>query len=164
LDVANDLLFVCDYSNHRISVFRASDGLFVRTFGGQPRLQTPVGIAFGLNGDVYVTQYELHRVAVFNSFDGRFLRHFPSDSEAAPVANAETLSNPYGVVVDGEGNVLIGDYANKRVAMFRGDGTFVRAIGGDGGAKLEGPQGLALDDDGRLWITDITTGRIHMYS
>jgi hypothetical protein len=39
------------------------------------------------------------------------------------------LANPYGIVVDGEGNVLIGDYANKRVAMFRSDGAFVRSIG-----------------------------------
>ena len=98
----------------------------------------------------------------------------------------------YGIVVDGEGNVLIGDYANKRIAMFRSDGSFVwmvfilnthiivcvcstiphelylyvftllsqvRSIGADSGSnKLEGPQGLALDDEGKLWITDITTG------
>lgn len=55
--------------------------------------------------------------------------------------------------------MLIGDYANKRIAMFRSDGSFVRSIGCEGANKLEGPQGLALDDEGRLWITDITTGR-----
>jgi hypothetical protein len=96
------------------------------------------------------------------------------------------LANPYGIVVDGEGNVLIGDYANKRVAMFRPDGGFVRSINGapvardanglalavppavgpyvpSAQSKLEGPQGLALDDEGRLWITDITTGKVVIF-
>lgn len=72
------MLYVCDYSNHRISVFRASDGTYVRCFGGQPHLQTPVGIAFGLDGEIYVTQYEVHRVAVFHANEGTFSRSFPA--------------------------------------------------------------------------------------
>ena len=56
LDAVNSLLYVCDYSNHRISVFKSTDGTFVRCFGGQPHLQTPVGIAFGLYGEIFVTQ------------------------------------------------------------------------------------------------------------
>ena len=51
--------------------------------------------------------------------------------------------------------------------MFRANGEFVRSIGvvGDalGHGKLEGPQGLALDDEGRLWVTDITSGRVLLY-
>jgi hypothetical protein len=190
--------------------------------------QTPVDIAFGLNGDVYVTQYEVHRVAVFRAADGQFQRNFPaeppavaavassasaaaassssssqsqspslsssasasalaSSAAAAAAASGEcVLANPYGIVVDGEGNVLIGDYANKRVAMFRPDGAFVRSINGapiardangvavpavpaagpyvpSAQSKLEGPQGLALDDEGRLWITDITTGKVVIF-
>ena len=140
-----DQLYVCDYSNHRVSVFCASTGEFVRCFGGQPRLQTPVGIAFGLHGEVFVTQYEMHRVAVFNKQSGQFVRHFPASGEgeaasaaaapaaavgaagaavvaatgAAITAPAEgVLSNPYGIVVDGEGNVLIGDYANKVSVLY----------------------------------------------
>lgn len=29
--------------------------------------------------------------------------------------------------------------------------------------KLEGPQGLGIDDEGKLWVTDITTGKVVVF-
>ena len=75
------------------------------------------------------------------------------------------LSGPAAVAVDGRGNVFIADSGNNRIRRVTPAGrittvagTGVRGFGGDRGptrsAKLAGPNGLALDQAGNLFIVD----------
>src|SRR5262249_23738744 len=82
------------------------------------------------------------------------------------------LYSPYGVAVDGSGNVFIADYGNHRIRevvkatgniiTVAGNGTF--GYSGDGGpataAELYYPETLALDPSGNLFIADTRNQRI----
>ncbi|MHB8377095.1 MAG: NHL repeat-containing protein, partial [Dehalococcoidia bacterium] len=79
-------------------------------------------------------------------------------------ATSALLNNPFGVAVDGAGNLYIADLSNCRVRKVAGGiistvaGTGACGYAGDGGpaasATLSGPVGVAVDSAGNLYITD----------
>ena len=84
------------------------------------------------------------------------------DGGTATVAN---LNNPYGVCVDGSGNMYIADYGNNRIrkvapggiiSTIAGNGTL--GYSGDGGAateaKIHTPEGITIDNLGNLYFVD----------
>ena len=86
-------------------------------------------------------------------------------------ATAGQLNSPYGLALDGAGNLYIADTFNQRIrkvdaagaiSTVAGDGT--RGFGGDGGpamaAQLRSPWGVALDGAGNLYIADSSNHRI----
>jgi trimeric autotransporter adhesin len=147
-------LVIADLGNNRIRVVAAATG----TFYGQAMTA----------GDIYT-------VAGSTS-----LRGFGGDG--GPATGAE-LDTPYGVTVDGSGNLLIADTGNDRIrvvaaatgtfygqAMTSGD-IYTVAGGGTGGfgngiaatsAELEQPMSVATDSAGDLFIADSDSRRIRM--
>src|SRR3990172_5107629 len=94
---------------------------------------------------------------------------FSGDGAAATSAQ---LYFPYGVAVDGAGNVFIADTFNHRVrrvdavtgliSTFAGNGT--NGFSGDGAAatsaQLSYPEGVAVDGDGNVFIADTYNHRV----
>ena len=81
------------------------------------------------------------------------------------------LNMPKNIILDGDGNFYIADSANRRVlkrdpqsnlTVIAGNGK--RGFAGDNGpateARLNDPQGLAMDDEGNLYIADTNNNRI----
>jgi len=87
-------------------------------------------------------------------------------------ATSALLSFPHGAAVDSEGNLFIADQNNHRIrkvdastgviSTVAGNGIF--GFNGDGGpatlARLDGPVGVAVDNEGNLFIADINNHRI----
>ena len=87
---------------------------------------------------------------------------------------------PWAVAVDATGNVFIADPYNNRIREVRSNGIITTVAGngpnypargsyaGDGGqatnASLNGPEGVALDASGNLFIADTSNGRIRRVS
>lgn len=79
---------------------------------------------------------------------------------------ATTLALPYGVAVDGAGNLYIADSANNRVLKLAAGTTTVTTVAGNGTASysgdgglatqagLSGPEAVAVDGAGNLYIAD----------
>ncbi len=93
---------------------------------------------------------------------------FGGDGGAAVAA---WLRNPFGVAVDGSGNLYIADWSNQRIRKVDADGSISTVAGdgtegysGDGGAataaQLSGPSGVAVDGSGNLYIADSGNQRI----
>src|SRR3990172_5145345 len=94
---------------------------------------------------------------------------FSGDGAAATSAQ---LNAPYGVAVDGVGNVFIADANNHRVRRidavtgFIGTiaGTGINGFSGDGGAatsaQLNSPLGVAVDGVGNVFIADSSNHRV----
>lgn len=89
-------------------------------------------------------------------------------------AVAAALNEPYGVVIDGGGNLYIADRLNRRVRKIDAGGVITTLAGtgeaaysGDGGpaaeAGLAEPNGLAFGPgETRLYITDVADNRVRV--
>jgi hypothetical protein len=86
-------------------------------------------------------------------------------------ATSAALYTPFGVAVDGDGNIYITDQVNTRIRKVDAGGRISTLAGtgsasysGDGGAatsaSLDNPLGVAVDNDGNLYIADEANGRI----
>jgi DNA-binding beta-propeller fold protein YncE len=135
-------LFVADSYNHRVQVFRVSNGTFQRQIGGAQgsgngQLNTPLDVALSPDEtELLVVDLCNHRIQVFRARDGQHLRGWGSYGSADG-----QFHSPNSVVVTGSGEVVVADYNNHRVCVFDLDGTFRRSIGsqGSGPGQFEGP-------------------------
>ena len=138
------------------------------------QLNQPQGVALDGAGNLYIADSENDRIrkvdatGVISTVAGTGTAGYSGDGGPAVAAQ---LRSPYGVALDGAGNLYIADSGNERIrkvdaagviSTVAGDGT--RGFGGDGGpavaAQLNFPQGVALDGAGNLYIADSVNDRI----
>ena len=96
-------MYVADKNNHRIQVFN-SDGVYQREFGGG-QLKYPYDILITADGRVLVADYGNNRVVIFNT-TGQLIHSF------------QVPSQPYGLAIDHNGDLLVTLYSDKQVAVF----------------------------------------------
>lgn len=160
-------VYVADTGNHRIQKF-TSTGTFVAKWGrrgsARGRFRYPLDLAIDEGGNVYVTDSGNHRVQTFTS-TGAFIDEWGSRG----TGNGQ-FDGPDGVAVDSDGNVYVADGGNYRVQKFTSTGTFVAKWGSRGSGngqfgagRAGGPQGLAVDVDGNVYVTD-TNDRIEKFT
>jgi sugar lactone lactonase YvrE len=178
-------LFIADAGNHRIR--RVDTAGIITTVAGNGSasfcgdgvpatsacLVTPRYLALH-GGDLYFSDEGAQRVrridtaGIITTVAGNGTASFCGDGGSATSA---CLKTPYGVAVDGSGNLFIGDGANNRVRKVNPARTITTFAGigspefcGDGGlataACVNFPQGVTLDAAGRLLIADAYNGRI----
>ncbi len=146
------------------------------TSAGLSRLKN---VAVDAAGNLYICDTDNHRVrkvdvatleiAPFagDGDGGRFLY-----GDGGPATSASV--DPAGIAFDGSGNVYIADGGHHAIRMVAPDGIITtvagiggpdgRGFGGDGGpatsAKLNGPNDVACDGAGNLYIADSGNARI----
>lgn len=76
------------------------------------------------------------------------------------------LSRPWGICVDKDGNIIVGDRRNNRVQVFYPDGQFKFAFGSKGSAdgQMELPAGVTTDRQNRIIVADKDNHRIQIFS
>ncbi|MGW4274092.1 NHL domain-containing protein [Streptomyces seoulensis] len=183
---AEGAVYIADAENHRVRKVTA-DGKISTVAGtgakgflgdGGPataaRLDRPFGVAVGSDGVLYIADYNNNRVRKVTA-DGKIstaagtgAKDFGGDG--GPAVSAR-LRGPYGVAVDGEGNLYIADTDNNRIRKVTADGkistvagTGAKDFGGDGGpaasARLNTPVGVVVDSAGTLYISDYHNHRV----
>ena len=138
------------------------------------QLSFPMGIAVDAAGNVFVADRDasvVRKIAAngtISTVAGTGTPGFAGDGGAASGAQ---LNGPFGVAVDAAGNLYIADTNNEVVRKVSADGTISTVAGtgmtgysGDGGAArnawLNGPESVAVDSSGNLYIADTFNGRI----
>jgi uncharacterized protein (TIGR03437 family) len=153
------------------SVFKVDAGGTLTRFAGNGRagnsgdggraiaaqLSFPMGIAVDAAGNVFVADR-----------DASVVRKIAANGTISTVA--AQLNGPCGVAVDTAGNLYIADTNNQVVRKVTADGVSTVAgngmtgFSGDGGAArdawLNGPESVAVDASGNLYIADTFNGRI----
>ena len=152
-----ELIAVGDGGNHRVQLFDA-DREFLVSIGRLGREEgqfvNPCCVAVDAEHRVWVVDAGREDVQVFSEA-GEHLLTF-----AGPGHGDGQLSRPAAVFVDAPADrVYISDFANRRVAVFSTDGTWIRSYGGDmgGGLRLGEVNAVAVDRAGRLFVLDGTS-------
>jgi tripartite motif-containing protein 71 len=158
LDAAGNA-YVSDNNNHRIvklSPTLAFSGAW-GSFGSAPgQFEYPRAIASDPAGTMYVADTANSRIEVFDS-NGVLLR-----SWGLPGRSGGILTAPRGVVTDPTGRLLVSDSSNNRVELFApGSDTYAgdweiggALLGGTPTLNFAGPQGLAIDPFGYVYVAD----------
>lgn len=132
-------------------------------------LNGPSAVAVDGPGNVYIADRnnnvvrKVSTTGIITTFAGTDVAGYSGNGGAATAA---MLNQPYGLVADAAGNVYISDYGNNVIRIVNSAsgiintyaGTGIAGYSGNGGladaAQLNGPEGMAMDDSGSLYIAD----------
>uniref|UniRef100_A0A1X7T9S9 SMP-30/Gluconolactonase/LRE-like region domain-containing protein n=1 Tax=Amphimedon queenslandica TaxID=400682 RepID=A0A1X7T9S9_AMPQE len=99
-----------------------------------------------------MSDLNLHRVQYFSATTGQYIGQFGSNGNG----NGQ-FSCPFGMFSNG--NILVADHNNKRVQVFKEDGTFVQVIQCDGNAT-----DVAVDNEGKIHVTIRNQHHVQVFS
>ena len=179
-------LFIADRNNHRVrkvdpsGIITTIAGNGIADYAGddgpaaQASLNLPSDVACDADGNVYISDRSNHRIrkvdaeGIITTFAGLGVAGFAGDFGPAEDA---FLKFPFGITLDGAGNLYIADRGNNRVRKVRKDGVIITVAGdglfasrGDYGpatlANLAYPTDVAVDGAGNLYIADRNNNRI----
>jgi uncharacterized protein (TIGR03437 family) len=187
-------LYVADCHNQRIRKISsggaittvAGNGSWGYSGDGGPavgaKLACPHGVAVDAAGNIYIGDTEINRVrkvtpgGVISTIAGTGTQGFAGDGR--PAAGAQ-LCAPASLALDAAGSLFIADTCNSAIRRISPDGTIATVAGvgpgvasywggGDGQpatrVPLDGPQGIAVDSAGDLYIGDTDGNHIRRVS
>jgi DNA-binding beta-propeller fold protein YncE len=149
--------------DHRVLVLGASGAEPVRKIGSPGMFWFPNGLALDGKGDLYVADSNDGRLEIFNPA-GR-----PAASIERGVGEGD-LGLPRGVAVDGN-RLFVVDTMAQVVKVYRLPGAvtevpvYIGAFGGEGlgDGQFQYPNGIAIDHNGRIYVTDRENGRVQIW-
>ncbi len=181
-------LYIADEDSQRVRKVAAATGI-ITTIAGTgsfgyngdnvsatgAKLYQPAGVAVDSSGDVYIVDFINQRIrkvtqstGIINTVVGIGGR-YNGDNIAA---YSGSLNFPFGVAVDGSGDLFIADTYNNRIrkvtkatgAITTVAGTGTPGYNGDNiiatSAMLSFPRGIAFDSSGNLYIADDNNHRV----
>jgi gliding motility-associated-like protein len=172
VDAAGNV-YVCDRNNHRIQKWApgASAGVTVAGGNGQGsaanQLYYPSSLLIDAVGNMYISDYA----------NSRIQKWAPGATSGITVAGgngrgsaANQFDQPHGIQVDANGNIYVCDMYNNRLQKWTpGAIAGITIAGGNalgsgpGPNNLSWPTGLAMDDDGNIYVADTYGSRIQKY-
>jgi DNA-binding beta-propeller fold protein YncE len=158
----NGNVWVADADNDRVLEFDGNGNVVAQlgTGSGAGALNWPNDVAVGPSNRLYVADSGNDRIAVYDRGSGAFLFSWGSAGQGD-----NGLATPLGLCVAGD-QVLVADTVNARVQVFDLDGHYEQSIGarGMGQGGLEAPVGVAVDTEGRIWVSDNGRQNVQIFS
>lgn len=118
--------------------------------GCQEIFCAPYRLHQNMLGDICVSDREENNVRITTlSTQGVVKHYYRGPSEIA----LKKPFNPFGVVADKSGNVLVADWSNHAVHLLDLSGQFIGFLLSEKDG-IRGPNAMALDKEGHLWVGD----------
>jgi trimeric autotransporter adhesin len=178
-------VYIADSRDNRIRLVKSGTiSTFAGTTGGQNHgfagdggsptsalLAAPSGVFVDGSGNVYISDTGNQRVREIklNSNAINTILGGGNGGDSGPAAAAQ-FANPFAVALDSAGNYYIADTANNRIREVSGGN--VSTVAGHGeanysgengpatSATLNGPEGVAVDTSGNIFIADSLNRRV----
>jgi streptogramin lyase len=155
-----DHLYICDMTA-RIQVFDA-DGNFLRVWSTPIHdAGRPTGMDIDRDGNLVVADTHYYRL-LFYSPEGTLLRTLGGIKGDGP-GDFGLVTN---TVQDASGCYYVSEYGRfDRIQKFTREGKFILQWGGHGDqpGQFDRPQSLDIDDQGRIWVSDVGNHRIQVF-
>jgi DNA-binding CsgD family transcriptional regulator/sugar lactone lactonase YvrE len=168
---------VWKFANAQLSAYAGTGDVGESGDGGaaqSAKLAWPIGLALDKRDNLYIADTRNSRIRrvdarseILTSVAGG--RSDGNTGDGGPADHA-LLSYPFGVAVGPDDSVLIADTGNHRVRRIVGGviyplaGTGLWGFSGDSGpalqAQLSGPEGVAFDSQGNVFIADTENQRV----
>jgi hypothetical protein len=180
-------VFVTDEADAQVQKFTNDGTTFSTEWGGYgPRFlgfsgfSDPAGVAVDGLGNVYVTDFGNQTVQTFDNV---------GDPGPAWVTGLSAFNGPIGVAVDGTGRVIVADTRNNRIEVWSNTGDFSFAFGwgvgdgtttfqiclpplsgcqsgipGSGLGQFNYPDGVAVDANDNLFVTESNNNRVQEFT
>ncbi|XP_078574383.1 uncharacterized protein LOC144860823 isoform X2 [Branchiostoma floridae x Branchiostoma japonicum] len=158
---------VADPDKHSIFQFEA-DGTLVKQVGGwgqgEGQFDMPLFVCVDEEDNIIVEDKLNNRVQVFD-MNLNFQHKFGQDG-----SQSQDMFGPTGVSADSSGNIVLANHRGKidgvehsgKLQVFQLDGMWVSTISSDGD-KLKRPHGVAVTEDGHVFVADFEDHCIRKY-
>ncbi len=155
-------------------VLLGGDGIAGNSGGtaAQARFSDPWGVAIDSAGTVYIADAGDNNRIVRRWLDGDFhTLAGGAEGFADGLGTAAMFHTPSGLALDRHGNLYVADTGNHairkvspqgQVSTVAGNGTPGFADGSGRQARFNGPMGVAVDGEGRLYVADTWNDRIRV--
>ncbi len=175
-------VYVADNQNHRIrkitpagvvTTLAGSSQGYTDDIGTAAQFHSPTEVAVDKSGNVYVADNGNHRIrkitaaGVVTTLAGSGVAGF-----AEGTGIAAQFNQPFGITVDGAGNVYVADRLNHRIRKITSAGVVTTLAGSTLGfadgtgtaAQFSSPFGLDIDSFGNIYVADFNNKRIRKVS
>ncbi len=167
----NNIVLTCSQTNAVVSTV-AGTGVPGSTngVGTAAGLHFPYGVARDSAGNIFVADAFNHQIRKI-AIDGTVttLAGNGADGNVDGPSGTARFSYPFGLTVDGNGNLYVADWGNHKIRKITPDGTVSTLAGsgtsgsgdGIGGlASFSGPFGVAADPAGTVYVADTNNNLI----
>ncbi len=191
-------LYVADSNNNRVLFYPRGSTTAARVYGqngsltsntpdnggiSATSLSNPVAVTLDSAGNLYVADGGNNRVLFYPAGSTTATRvygqngSFTSNNLYTGGVTANSMFQPFAVVVDSTNNVYVSDFGDCRVLFYAAGSTTATQVYGQNGSfttntvnnggisanSLSQPMGLALDSSGDLYVADIFNNRVLFY-
>ena len=147
---------------------------------GPGNVCSPNGFAFDPSGNLWVTDNQNYSIVEFKApfTPGESVSTvIGGPSEVDGAVSATTLGEVYGIAFDASGNLWVADSIDDRVLEFKaplgsgeaaslvlGQPTLTSVKNDDAQSNMSGPEDMAFDRSGNIWVADTDDSRVLEFS
>lgn len=154
--VSNNYLYVTDAGRQDVVVFDLESGKVLSSFG-KGEFQFPYGITTDSEGNLYIADTDLDKISIYSP-DGVYIEDF------TPVDPEKAIESPSAIRIYDD-KLYVPEINTGSVKVFDLEGNLLLEIAepADSEYALDSPNGVAVDGEGNIYISDTMHARVLVY-